>query len=313
MASQRGLEDAVMQLLSGVHAAQQQAQAENAARQAQAENDLSNSTPFVFPAGLLGGALSANAGLVRGGGGSGVGRVGGGDGRLPVLCRQGCRAAVPCRSANTRSSCAHTQFRLVPVPHTTLTSGSARLPGPPPVRPQDLALALQSGYSLPMLMSSAMGGPGGPLPLTQALALPSVPSSELPKLLSLDISQQQELIKREQQQDRGGGGGGQHHAMMMLGRQGSDRGAGPSRQQADLGAGGHPQGGQGGGGAGGGGRRAVKQGGKPHQEPQSSASDGSNITAGAWLAFTAGNVQAGLAARQRQRQRVCACMCVRRR
>lgn len=201
MASQRGLEDAVLQLLSGVHAAQQQQaaqQAENAARQAKAESDLSNSTPFVFPAGLLGGGLSANAGL-------------------------------------------------------------------------DLALALQSGYSLPMLMSSAMGGAGqaGPLNPTQALTLPSVPSSELPKLLSLDLSQQQELVKREQQQQERGQ---QHHAL-MLGRQGSDRGAGPSRQQqADPGGGHHH-------GQGGGGGRRGKPGGKHHQEPQSSASDGSNITA----------------------------------
>ncbi|KAG2488858.1 hypothetical protein HYH03_012654 [Edaphochlamys debaryana] len=48
----------------------------------------------------------------------------------------------------------------------------------------DLALALQTGNLPSFLMGSLGSGGGGPLPLPQALALPSL---ELPKLLSLDM------------------------------------------------------------------------------------------------------------------------------
>lgn len=90
-------------------------------------------------------------------------------------------------------------------------------------------LALQSQYSLPLLMSSAHanGGAAGPLPLPANLALPSVPSSELPKLLSLDLAAlQQQADKKQQPADAAANNAA---AALLMSRQGSDRG-GPSRQ-----------------------------------------------------------------------------------
>ena len=166
--------------------------AAGAAAQQQANAQNADGSPFTAPFGLLGGGL-AGGGLVR------------------------CSGAPHCRPWLVwEAEClcgAHSICFLTP--HCVSAS-------------QDLQslLALHPQYSLPLLMSSAHvnGGAAGQLP--GGLALPSVPSSDLPKLLSLDLAALQQQADKKQPADAAANNAA---AALLMSRQGSDRG-GPSRQ-----------------------------------------------------------------------------------
>ncbi len=80
-----------------------------------------------------------------------------------------------------------------------------------------------------MSSAHANGGGAGPLPLPGNLTLPSVPSSELPKLLSLDLATQLQQAADKKQHQPADAAANNAAAALLMSRQASDR-AGPPRQ-----------------------------------------------------------------------------------